>query len=101
MATEGADLSYWSLGDGNGLVKAIQHPRKAQSAENEAVTVQSVSKVAVMSYGLATVQYNRCEETGTSWRKAPIDKVSSYLWHTGKGENIVNRNFESVLMGEQ
>ena len=52
---EDEDLPYWSLGeDGNGLVKAIQHLRKAQSVENEAVTVQNVSEAAVMSYGLAT-----------------------------------------------
>ena len=42
--------------DGSGLAKAIQHPRKAQSVENEAVTVQSVSEAAVMLYGLATVR---------------------------------------------
>ena len=42
--------------DGNGLVKAIHHTRKAQSAENEAVTVQSVSEAVVMLYGLATVR---------------------------------------------
>ena len=54
---EGVDLSYWSLGeDGTGLVMAIQHLRKAQSVENEAVTVQSVSKAAVMSYGLTTAR---------------------------------------------
>ena len=63
METEGADyLPYWifvvngSLGeDANGLVEAIQHLWNTQSAENEAVTVQSISE-AVMLYGLTTVQ---------------------------------------------
>ena len=37
-----------SLGeDANGLVEVIQHPRKVQSAENEAVAVQNVSDVVM------------------------------------------------------
>lgn len=73
--TERADLPYWRIG--NGIVKAIQHPRNARSAENEAVIVHSVSEAAVMLYGLTT--FDRCEKTGTAWQKALINEVSSYL----------------------
>ena len=48
-------------------------PTKAQGAENKAVIVQSVSVRCRMD------RRCRCEETGTSWRKAPIDEVSSYI----------------------
>ena len=65
-------------------VGAIQHPRKHEVQRTRQLQCKVLSEEAVMSYGW----YDRCEETGTSWRKALIDQVSSYLCGTGKDKEM-------------